>query len=84
MRRAQAIMLRRQEHDRLCNLDLQFMDKIKCFEAAHAQLVVICALVHPQPQQLHAQSVQPFTTHLKLSRQRQPLPPLLLLTWRGR
>lgn len=76
-------MLRRQEHDRLCNLDLQFMDKIKCFEAAHAQLVVTCAQLHLQPQQLHAQSVLPFATLLNLSRQRQPLPRLLLLTLPG-
>jgi hypothetical protein len=38
--RAQAITLRRQEQERLGNLDLQFTDKIKSFEAAHAQLSV--------------------------------------------
>jgi hypothetical protein len=38
--RAQAILLRRQEQERLGNLDLQFTDKIKSFEAAHAQLSV--------------------------------------------
>ena len=38
--RAQAITLRRQEQERLGNLDLQFTDKIKSFEAAHAQISV--------------------------------------------
>ena len=37
-------MLRRQEQERLCNLDLQFMDKIKGFEAQHAQLLVTTTL----------------------------------------